>query len=179
MCPIRQLMSWMGAQLSHGKDKQSQSAKSWSSDWPFPALYKTTTVPSAAIEYQSAESFCSHITFQTHLILFDKKQPSFSSASKLKRIGSFTWTSGIDLLVLPLISIFCCSGTSWRKIDCQANKQLCCFRSVSQTAVKKPKHTNLRINTLCLWNPLWSGQTDLPVEQPSVASEVWNSAQRH
>lgn len=65
-------------------------------------------------------------------------------------------------LFFPLISIFCWSGTSWREIDCQSNKQLCCLRSVSETAVNKPQHSGLRINALCLWKPWRSGHTDSP-----------------
>lgn len=79
MCAIRQLMSSMRAQLSLGKDKQSQSAESWSSDWPFPALLKTATVPSAAIEYRSDGSFCSLIAFHTQLTLFYTQKKYFKS----------------------------------------------------------------------------------------------------
>lgn len=51
MCPIRQLMISMRAQLRLGKDKQSQSAKSWSSDWPKNIEMTEAFVPSLLLTH--------------------------------------------------------------------------------------------------------------------------------
>lgn len=58
--PIRQLMSSMRAQLSLGKDKRSEP---WSSGWPFPALFKSTLVTSAAKEYPNSWSIITSICY--------------------------------------------------------------------------------------------------------------------
>lgn len=173
MCPIRQLMSSMRAQLSLGKDKQSQSAESWSPDWPFPALFKTATVPSCGQRISKWQKllFPHYFSHTTECILHKKSYVLLLHQTQTGWTVSHVQTELIHLF-FPLISIFCWSGTSWREIDCQSNKQLCCLRSVSETAVNKPQHSSLRINALCLWKPWWSGHTDPPVEQPSVASVV-------
>lgn len=104
MCPIRQLMSSMRAQLSLGKDKQSQSAESWSPDWPFPALFKTATVPSCGQRISKWQKllfphYFSHTTECYFLLLFYTKKLRFASASNSNRLDGFTRTNGIDPLV--------------------------------------------------------------------------------
>lgn len=168
MCPIRQLMSSMRAQLSLGKDKQSQSAQSWSPHWPFPALFKTTTVPlcDQRISKWQKLLFPHYFSHTTECILHKK-------AVLLLHQTQTGWTvshvpTELIHLFFPLISIFCWSGISWREIDWLSSKQLCCLRSVSETVVNKPQHSGLRINALCLRKPWRSRHTDSPVDHTAI-----------
>lgn len=114
---IRQLMSSMRAQRSLGKDKQSQSAESSSPDWPFPALFKTATLPSAAIEYHRDGSFCSLITFHTQLNVFYAKNDFKSQVLLLHQALTGRTVSHMQTELIHLIFFLFLFFAGWGPAD--------------------------------------------------------------